>query len=671
MEDLNKGILIRNNYLCNSRTKYILGFIILVLVEIVYSSNYFNNTFPLSEGWFIYYAELMQQGKVPYKDFYYFLPPLNILVDWVFWKLSFGYWIIYRAWYLVERISIYLLMYNLLCRYFDWKKVVFACAVSEVLCTADVFDFFGDYNQNIVFLTVILVYCAVNYIESTEIKRKCKALLVAGVVLGLMFLCKQTIILAATIFYFGLLLIICISKRDYNLWRYIIATILGLIVPITICGIILFSKGALLPFIDQVFISVDGKGSIWDIILAGPLETHKNWVCWAIALAIFGLIKMVGTENSEDKKKQDCRVLLVAIIGILLINNIGIDRIIGYIKSLFASKTGTILITCYIIVVLLILLKRKKIKNYHLCMRILGLIGGCSICFWAMISKAFYNAIYDLNLFGTIPIVINNTIYYFCIIYLIYCVMQMIKNNNTDKRQEAIMMILCGGIALGYAASMAAGSTTIPSLAMRVCMPIGMTLFMSIESNAGKSMMFFKRMLVAMCVVMITVCIAHKSISPYPWWGMIDKPKNEKIYSTNLRMFSGLQFSEEDKELYEQVTLLIEENTEKDDIIFGFPYIKIFHLLTERYNDYFVPIVWYDVVSDKYVKDMLEEIEDNPPKMILWKDIPNALEVHEDIYRNGKPLEQRKLIALLEEMMLNSYECLGEYNSVKVYLRVD
>ena len=45
---------------------------------LVYSAIYFNNTYPISEGWGINYAELMFHGKVPYRDFYYYLPPLNL-----------------------------------------------------------------------------------------------------------------------------------------------------------------------------------------------------------------------------------------------------------------------------------------------------------------------------------------------------------------------------------------------------------------------------------------------------------------------------------------------------------------------------------------------------------------------------------------------------------------
>ena len=87
-----------------------LGALAIVAVIIIYSYNYFNNTFPYSDGWFVNYVELVKRGQFPYRDFFYYLPPLNLVIDYVFWKLSFGYLLLFRAWYLLERIILYILV---------------------------------------------------------------------------------------------------------------------------------------------------------------------------------------------------------------------------------------------------------------------------------------------------------------------------------------------------------------------------------------------------------------------------------------------------------------------------------------------------------------------------------------------------------------------------------
>ena len=124
---------------------------------IVFFKQLFFNTFPQSEGWFVNYIELIMAGKMPYRDFYYYLPPLNLLIDYAFWKLSFGFLIIFRVWYLIERTSIYIFVYKILNMRYDWIRSSIACSISAILCTCDVFDLFGDYNQHIVVLTVALV----------------------------------------------------------------------------------------------------------------------------------------------------------------------------------------------------------------------------------------------------------------------------------------------------------------------------------------------------------------------------------------------------------------------------------------------------------------------------------------------------------------------------------
>ena len=90
------------------------------------------------------------------------------------------------------------------------------------------------------------------------------------------------------------------------------------------------------------------------------------------------------------------------------------------------------------------------------------------------------------------------------------------------------------------------------------------------------------------------------------------------------------------------ITQLIEENTTEDSVIFGYPYVKIFNILTDNYNmNTFVPVLFYDVVDDKYVQEEKALLEEKLPDIVVWKDIPDCKEVHEREFRDGKPLEQR------------------------------
>lgn len=60
------------------------------LLLIVFFSNwYFVNKFiPIQEGWFQYYSLLVKKGFIPYRDFFYFLPPIPLVISNII--LSFG-----------------------------------------------------------------------------------------------------------------------------------------------------------------------------------------------------------------------------------------------------------------------------------------------------------------------------------------------------------------------------------------------------------------------------------------------------------------------------------------------------------------------------------------------------------------------------------------------------
>ena len=56
-----------------------------------------------------------------------------------------------------------------------------------------------------------------------------------------------------------------------------------------------------------------------------------------------------------------------------------------------------------------------------------------------------------------------------------------------------------------------------------------------------------------------------------------------------------------------------------------------------------IPIVFYDVCADDFVKKEAEMLQDNYPQIIVWQDIPGCMEVHESVFRNGEYLAQREI----------------------------
>lgn len=652
---------------------------LLCVVILAYSSIYFANTMPITEGWNVNYAELALHGKFPYRDFYYYLPPLNILIDVVLWKLSFGSLFIYRAWWLVQRIAIYELMFRLLCRYFNQYAAFAACAFSAILCTASVYDLFGDYNQTVPFLSVLLLYCVLGFTEAADKKAAGKYLFAAGAMLGLLFLNKQTIFVAGGGIYLLALSVYCWKKKDKGFLQYCAAVILGFLLVFVVAMGILAVNGALLPFFEQVFMHTGGKG--------GPLAILLNiFTGWTINAPIFLL--MVGcvtaiTLAQKNESQTAGRMLLLLVVGggYVLERQAAND----FIEALFETKSvQAVVIGGGLLLLLAYSQKRRsgsKIMHdvfYGLCAAYVVII--LVTARYASLGEdngSFLEAIYES---GTLFKSVTGTLYTiisFLDLYLIARSLVKIKADGNDGYARERFWMACAAFSTIYAASMTSAGE-IPYY--------GIMLAMSFVLCVGLNGVFADKVTektveigtIALCTVLSMACIAQKVVCSYSWWGCEQAEHDKKIYATGIPALRGFRFSAEDDKMLEDITQLILDNTTEDATIFGYPYVKLFNILTNRYTmDTFVPVLFYDVVDDQYVLQEDELLQENLPDIVIWKDdVPNCKKVHEETFRNGKKLKQRELEKNFGRLLCTRYTLLGVYGEertgkIKVYKLTD
>ena len=84
--------------------------------------------------------------------------------------------------------------------------------------------------------------------------------------------------------------------------------------------------------------------------------------------------------------------------------------------------------------------------------------------------------------------------------------------------------------------------------------------------------------------------------------------------------------------------------------------------------DTFVPVLFYDVVSDRYVEKELELLNQHLPDVIIWEEIADCKEVHETLFRNGKPLKQRDIEEFLNKTIPEKYTWMVTIENVSVYI---
>ena len=656
---------------------------LLVIVCLVYSSLYFSNTYPITEGWNVFNAELILRGQVPYRDFYYYLPPLNLLIDAILWKLSFGSLLAYRAWYLLQRIVILLLLFHIMRKEFSAPKAFLAVAVTSVVLTGSAYDLLGDYNQMTILLSEMFLLFALRFAKAGEAVRRRRELFFAGFILGLMFLNKQTIFVATLLCYILVLGLYCIRAGDRQFPVYCGCTALGAILPVGAACVWLFLNGALLPFIEQVFLNSDGKGSLFSILFTFALKwlikaVALGAVCFAAALLVLYWDSPAVEEgrkrfrNVIGRVRSMSRLLRTAIYTtagasfLIVLFLLGFQVFNWYVLnwSVLFAMDQTIAWVLLLSAVLLAGLFFACVRNdgagearalllSFLCVL---LVGSC-FALSTDLSRALYTETIICDwIHSELPS-------FFSVLCVLAAVVFFLR------KEYPRLFLCCGAFSMWYSCAMNAGNTAPLMYAVAISMPVVLCMAFSLPIPYKKIKAGLWVVLCFWCMVSVSVCVAQKRVSSYVWWGAsvgAYEERGTKVES--IPALAGITGPEDEAEALEEISCLISENTEQDDTVWGYPYIKLFNILTDRYKmNGFVPVLFYDVVSDRYVEKEMEMISTDLPELVLWMDIPYCKENHEKTFRDGEPLKQRDLEALFSDWIPQEYQVLGYYDGIEVY----
>lgn len=253
--------------------------------------------------------------------------------------------------------------------------------------------------------------------------------------------------------------------------------------------------------------------------------------------------------------------------------------------------------------------------------------------YWSIIIYNYTESFYFLNDLCVISII-------GCVMFSIYC----LYNYNKTKRLEYLKLsfVLLGGLVYEYTMSM--GTTEAAHNAGSI-MIFSTIIALILEKFYDKENIIKYFTIVLSFFIIITVT-SQKVSNPYVWWNCDESStKSEKIYSINVPGLEGYKTTLNQKTMYEEMYKVTKENTNENSVIYGFPNVKIFNVLLKNSNiTTFVPVPWYDVCSDEYAIKDAEKLQENPPDIVIWNDAINAVKAHEKVFRDGKPLGQRKII---------------------------
>ena len=643
----------------DNKDKKLYGFLLIIFV-ILYSFIWLNKAFPSSEGWAEFYVGLIDSGKTPYKDFYYFLPPLNLFIDYILWKLSFGFIIVYRLWRLLERLLIACIVYKILIKVFNPFISFFITFISIVIGSSCFFDLIGDYNQTTELLELLLGIILVKYTENLDnLKQKKKWLLLAGIIGGFMFLSKQTLVICNFIIFSLFIFLLKILGKEKDLVKMFLYVFLGSSIPISIVIFVMLSNNCFNDFIHQVYIDVSSKGSIYNIIIKRNLDSFKHILKYFLPFLLMFTTLFIPTKHEKYNNKFLYFVKYLLLLGLTIIA-IRKYRHFFLIQTSYNQLFLSILILSFI---LIFFVCKNKNENLIILFTLItiSIIERNNI---NNITNFIFNETQLISMVYLTPTIIHFFLIFWLIYYIFYSILK--------KKDLKYDLIIYTGMSLstGWASLMAAGDNLIQTRVVFSSLPTIIIILCSesVINNSQKIKIFFFNLVKYFLITIFTIVIAQKLVSSYYWWGNKESNIWEKTEISELSQLKGFYLSKTEKNKIDKITEVIKLNSTKDSIIWGFPYVKIYNVFLNNYNLLGkTPILFYDVCSDNYVLLELDHIKNKYPDIIVWVNIPHCLSMNETTYRPKNPLKQRKIIEWFEKVKNNDYELIGQASNVLVF----
>lgn len=601
---------------------YLLGVLFTIIPVALFAIVLCNKTMPAAEGWYTYYAQLINKGQVVYKDFEYLFMPGYITFIALFTKI-FGYSIIaLRILGIIFFTIIAYFAYRIFNELFNPIAACLGALVTVFYLQSEVVQIFYDYIRMMDIFAYLTIFLLIKIGKSFIAKQKpdIKIILLAGFSNAMILMVKQNIGLLFGFFVFIYFVFLFLYEKDKKtVFLSLLLYGCGAAIVFAGYGTYLLANGALGACLSQtLFGAVGAKGGVKTILFKWIIDGKDSFIAelgvtGAAVGALFLLFILRKAYPSDKDESKAQRIVLivfgvVATIGIFLLSKV--QKIAELFTEIYKSKTYG---------------------------------------FYVFVTVAFF------------------------IMMIMYAVDIFSKKKHFEDYIG--FFFLFGAIfAIGYGVGMSGGLA-----ASQIALSTGVIICLLISSCTNKHSWVSMSLVgvVAMCFVMF--CSAFKMVNTYSWWGLTDSSIWESTETTDISIFKGIKMSEEDKELYEGIVNDIDSNTSKDDSIFVFPHASIIYTAADRMDPgSFTKVQWYDVSTNDSVKKDIETIIKTEPKAIVIYNIPEfAIKGHESSFNNNKESATTKMMKTLRTFCIrNNYLAVNNYEinnkcSITVFVKSD
>ena len=581
-----------------AKNKYV-GLIAVMLGSLLYNILFFNNYYPITEGWFSVYSHLIRQGLVPYRDFYLYLTPLYPLLIAGFQSI-FGESILalrILGIIIIQFFSIFLFL--ILSRNFTPLVATISTLTAIIYYQSGVAHITYDFIQLFTLFVLSATYFIIRYsdIQAKDALKKANPsfLFVSGILISSAFLIKHSNGTLVVIFSMIAVTLATAGQEHYYRIRSIFIYMLGMILPVTAIGIWLYFVNAFIPFMNQsIFGAIDAKGSLPVILF--------SW------MSLFNLSYFIQLTKL-----------------ILLASPLFAISLIGF----FLSKNQ-------------LTKKRQCDDNQH----IISIIIYLFIYGIILYISYFHYLAFDISLTNNFRVLANNLIIVastaLMATFLFLYIAPPFINFRISDRGLALCAIMTFGLIFGNGTS--AG---ISEVSVFISFAFVLSLLMSLQNSFGISK--FTVSFASLCFIfLLSNC---KFRQPYAWWNITVPDLQESTTHSVLPLLKGFWLPPDSTKVLEDVTKLIQINTSPNENIFTFPNIPVFYILSNRWPNSKVVVSWFDFLPDIPARAEAVRVLANPPKIIVNLKLPEETwTAHERLFRKGKPLGQRDILDAITEL---------------------
>ena len=605
-------------------------------------STTFLKVLPITNGFFLYWAKL-STSSVIYKDFFFPLPPVGLLVEGyvprLFTDPLVAEQILQASKWLAIAAVLYLILvhlnFNKFASYVGTTVSVTAYYTSPLNITA------GYLELAWLFLLLGVLF---GIFASRDSRRWSPWLVSAATVFSLAFLTKQSAIFPCV----AAIGILALIRRDSSKRAFSILStfqvFLGASAPFFLFGIIGIVQGNLFEAISNIS-SGGGKNALGSLLpfvwLTSGLGFQSSWS--PILAITFGLLLLSFRHKLSRRLESQLATALLGlgltslVIGILALMNIG---------PIGSESSQSVLLACVLTVGMVLgtsaYITEVRAKTPRAALKLWFLLPTAT---WVFISVGLVANLIDPTAVQWLPSYTQlNTVGGIASVGIgVAAVTSRKLSRSVDLR-----LLLTFSVAFGFAVTNAfSGNLNIETWLIGVALAIAWVLKVvsdslnSISSKISISLMF---------LVVLVPLSASQSNNPYDWWGIREEPLTSQREISAVPSLAGFNLGTRQTQTYDELGYglkkAIEAKGPNARILLGpniaglaggvFPDLNTYHLKC--------PIIWWDLCSQDNTELDLNRVIQDPPEIIVWNIAPEAVAAgHEAGFNNGKPSSLRHM----------------------------